>query len=167
MSAGDLAVLAAAVMACIGAGALAFARSRLAMALAFAVACMFAGISILAGGLFEAGAVVIAAGLLAALFALASGAALGEMLTLALRPAPLSIAAIAVCAGMLLLAWPNAPPLPVQASPPAGDVTAFDTPRGGDLLIALAAFAAVGAAVLALIGFGARGLFGPDRDGAS
>jgi len=165
MSTGDLAGLAAAIVACAAAGGGALARTRLAMALAFAVAALFAGLVVIAVGLFEAGAVAIAAGLLAALLTLASGGAIGEMATLALRPPPLALAAVALCTIALLLAWPNAPALPMRL-PPASVVTSFDAPRGADLVIALAAFAAVGAGVLAITGFGARGLFGPDKDGA-
>ncbi|MDZ4777509.1 MAG: hypothetical protein SGJ23_12055 [Alphaproteobacteria bacterium] len=164
MIAGDLISGVAAVLACASAGVLVAARTRLAMALAFAGAGVFAGLAVIAAGLFDAGAVILAAGLLAALFALASGAALGEMLTLALRPAPLAIGAVALCTAALLLAWPNAPPAPALAPPSPAVVGG--AARGLDLFIALVAFAAVGAGVVAITGFGERGLFGPDKDGA-
>ncbi|MBL8557187.1 MAG: hypothetical protein JNM47_00580 [Hyphomonadaceae bacterium] len=165
MTVADFAGLAAACIACAGALGVVLARRRLTMALAFAVAAIFAGLAVMASGLFDAGGALIAAGLLAALLAIAAGGAIGEMLTLALRPAPLALAALALCAVTLLLAWPNAP-TPPTAAPPRADASAFDAPRAGDLLIALAAFAAVGAGVVAVAGFGARGLFGPDRDSA-
>lgn len=165
MSAGDLVSGVAAVMACASGGILVIARARLTMALAFAAASIFAGLAVISAGLFEVGVVMIAAGLFGALLALAAGAALGEMLTLVLRPAPLAIGAVAACAVTLLLAWPGAPSAPALA--PAPQMIVADAPRGLDLFIALVAFAAVGAGVVALTGFGVRGLFGADKDGAS
>lgn len=162
MSAGDLAAGIAAVLACASAGVFVVARTRLAMALGFAAAGVFAGLAVIAAGLFDAGATIVAATLFVALLALASGAALGEMLTLALRPAPLAIGAVVACAVTLLLAWPGAPSAPSLAA--ASQVIVGHAPRGLDLFIALVAFASLGAGVVALAGFGARGLFGPDQD---
>lgn len=155
----------AALLACACAGVVAAAGTRLTMAFGFAFACVFAGLAAISAGQFDGGVAIVAAGLLAGLFVLASSGAIGEMLALALRPTPLALGAAGVFVLTLLLAWPNAPILPAQTKASA-DAIAFDAPRGGDLMVALVAFVSAGAGVLALTGFGARGLFGPDKDGA-
>ncbi len=162
---GDWIAAACAVVACAAALALALARTRMAASLAFALVAVFAGLTAIAAGAFDAGLVLIAAGALTALMTMAAAAGVGEIVAVTQRPALAPIIAGAACAVALALAWPNAPPAPALAQ--AARVVAFDVGRGMDLFITLVAFTAIGAAVAALVGFGERGVFGPDEDGAS
>lgn len=162
---GDWIAAACAVVACVAALALVLAKTRVTASLAFALVSVFAGVTAIAAGAFDTGLVLIAAGAMTALTAMASAAGVGEIASGAHRPALAPIAAGVLCLGALLLAWPNAPTAPALAQ--ASGMVAFDVGRGTDLFIALAAFAAVGAGVTALLGFGERGVFGPDKDGAS
>jgi len=157
--------VAAALIAGLGVIALALATSRIATAVAFAVAAAFGGLAAIAAGAFDAGLVVIGAGALIALMTMASAAPIGEVASASHRPALLPLAACAVFALVIMLAWLNAPSAPTLMQ--ATRTVAFDAPRGMDIFIALAAFAVIGAGVVGLIGFGERGLFGPDKDGAS
>lgn len=151
----------AATLACGAALAMAFSPTRVATALAFAATIAFAGVAAMATGVFDAGFALLAGGTLATLLALAAGAGIGEIALIAQRPALARIAVCVACFAALLLAWPNTPPLPALALPDRAPV--FDLPRGLDLFIALAAFAAAAAGIVGAVGFGARGLFG---DGA-
>lgn len=157
--------VAAALLAGLAALSLALATSRVATAIACAVAAAFGGLAAIAAGAFDAGLVVIVAGALIAVMTMACAASIGEAATASLRPALPPLVACAVFAVALVLAWPNAPPAPILAQ--ATRTVAFDAPRGMDLFIALAAFAAIGAGVVGIAGFGERGLFGADKDGVS
>lgn len=155
----------AAALACCAALAMALSATRAATALAFAVTIVFAGVSTMAAGVFDAGFALIAGGALATLFALAAGANLGEIAPIVQRPALVRIVICAVCFAALLLAWPNTPQTPALGLPERAPV--FDAPRGLDLYIALVAFAVAAAGVVGAIGFGARGLFGEGADAKS
>jgi hypothetical protein len=160
-------IAAACAFVCVVAGlALALARTRMALSLAFTFVAVFAGLAAIAAGAFDTGLVLVVAGAMIALFTMASAAGVGEVADfVSRRPALVPLAASVLCAGALCLAWPGAPPAPALASPPR--VIAFETARGMDIFIALIAFVAVGAGVTALVGFGARGVFGADKDGVS
>ena len=160
----DWIAAACAAIAVIAAVALALAKTRVAAALAFAIVAAFAGLTTIAAGAFDAGLVLIAAGMLIALMTMAAAQSVGEIAALAHRPAWAPLAACVTGALVLLLAWPNVPSTPLLGQ--LTRVAAFSVPRGVDLFIALAAFAAVGAGVVALLGFGERGVFGVDKDGA-
>jgi hypothetical protein len=162
---GDWIAAFCAVVACLSALVLAMAKARVAAALAFGLVAAFAGLTAIAAGAFDAGLVLIAAGAMIALMTMAAAAGLGEVAVIAHRPALVPLAACVACAVALLLAWPNAPSAPALAQ--ASRMVAFDIGRGMDVFIALVGFAAVGAGVTALVGFGERGVFGADKDGAS
>lgn len=155
----------AAMLACCAALAMALSAMRAAATLSFAVVAVFAGVATMAAGVFEAGFALIAGGALVTLFALAAGRGLGEVAPIAQRPALAVLGLCLACLAALLLAWPNTPPTPALAPPDRAPV--FDAPRGLDLFIALAAFAAAAAGVLGAVGFGARGLFGEGADAKS
>jgi hypothetical protein len=130
------------------------------MTAAFAVAAAFAGVGVIAAGAFLTGLLIVALGGFAAVLATAAGASLGETPTVKTRPDVIPIIVVVAGGAMALLAWPHTPP-PLVA--PAAPAPVMAAPRAADLLIALAGFAAAVAAIVGVLGFGARGLFGAGR----
>lgn len=153
--AGALAVLAAIAMA----GLLA-ATTRAAMAIAIGVAGVGLGLAAASVGAAGAGVTMALGGGFISVLALAAGAIVGE--PRAGKPAPWA----ALVAGLVALAalvaatgWaPAAAPLRPAATP------LLSLPRAGDLFLALATLAGVGAAAASLLGFGERGVLGAARE---
>jgi hypothetical protein len=160
----DWVAVACAIVGCIASFALVLAKTRLTASLAFALVAVFAGLTAVAVGVFSAGLALISAGMMIALVAMVAAGGVGEIAAVAQRPAIAPLVACAACLVALVLAWPNAPATPALTTP--SRMVAFDVGRGTDVFIALAGLVAAGMGVTALIGFGARGVFGADKDRA-
>ncbi|MDX2235150.1 MAG: hypothetical protein NW200_11700 [Hyphomonadaceae bacterium] len=150
-----------AILAGCGAAALALSRTRLAGAIAFAATGLFCGVAATAMGAAEAGLVLIGATAVLTAMTLAAGALLGEMVQG--RPVTARVAVgAAVAAGVALVGvWAAAPA--VTGLAPRAPGALFAVARGGDLFIALCALAGVAGVAASLLGFGERGVLGPDR----
>jgi hypothetical protein len=155
-------VLAAALamLASGGALALVMARTRVAAALGFSAAGVFAGLTSAALGAATIGIALALSAICLAALVLAGGALAGEAVERRGPVSRIALAAAIAAIAALAFASPLAPPLSTSMAAPQ---PAFALARGGDLFLALAALVGVAGAVAAILGFGERGVLGVER----
>jgi hypothetical protein len=151
------ALLALLALACLA--ALALSLSRVAGALSFTLAGVSAALAALVLGAGEAALALLTLSVVAGATIFATGALAGEHATTR-RRAPLVLALSGLALVALIAPMGYAPALPPLIH--AAAAAAFAAPRGGDLFLALVVLVGVAGATAAVLGFGERGILGPD-----